>query len=343
MIEELRKLKHAEPSRKTNYLLIPVNVINIDRDGARLFNRIYFYLKKLKLNTLERTPSGGIRAGSRRNGPSWDVIQNRNSVEITALLPEGSWRIQFRTVLPKGLSGKRAFQRFKTILKIRGIDLEKYAVENGEEIKKTIEKPLIGAIHDGFYDLVLENVNHIDFHSSYAAGLANTHKEFADVLNELFQKREEKEEYKNILNFSIGFMQSSKGCKARYASLSRDAIADNNKRVKSLAERLEKKGRMVISFNTDGIWYKGPVYHGPGEGNGLGEWHNDHVNCTFRARSAGSYEYIENGIYFPVVRGASDESKKNWSWGDIYGEDAEPEKFIFSEERGVVLNGETLV
>ena len=37
------------------------------------------------------------------------------------------------------------------------------------------------------------------------------------------------------------------------------------------------------------------------------------------------------------------ESKKNWSWGDIYSEEAEPEKFMFSEEKGVILNGETLV
>ena len=343
MIEELVKLKHAKPSRNTNYLLIPVNVINITKEGAKIFNKIYFYLKGLNLNTLERTYSGGIKSGSKRHGPSWDVIQTRNCVEITAVLPEGSWRIQFRTVLPKGLSGKRAFLKFKKILGKRGIDLEKYAVENGEEIKKTIEKPLIGAAHEAYYDLVLDNVNHIDFHSSFAAGLANTHPEFAEVLEELYRRREENEEYKHILNFSIGYMQSSKGCKARFAQLAKDAIADNNKRVKFLAETLEKKGRMVISFNTDGIWYKGAVYHGPGEGDGLGEWHNDHINCRFRAKSAGAYEYIEGENYFPVVRGASDESKKNWSWGDIYSEEAEPEKFMFSEEKGVILNGETLV
>ena len=93
-------------------------------------------------------------------------------------------------------------------------------------------------------------------------------------------------------------MQSISGCNARWAHLSRDAIKDNNDRVKKLAETLEKKGRMVLSFNTDGIWYKGPVYHGEGEGDGLGEWHNDHVNCKFRAKSSGSYEFIENKKYY---------------------------------------------
>ena len=54
-------------------------------------------------------------------------------------------------------------------------------------------------------------------------------------------------------------MQSIAGCNARWAHLSRDAIGDNNKRVKNLAETLETKGRMVLSFNVDGIWYKGRV------------------------------------------------------------------------------------
>ena len=43
------------------------------------------------------------------------------------------------------------------------------------------------------------------------------------------KKRNEENMCKNILNFSIGFMQSLGGCSARWAHLSRDAIKDNNK------------------------------------------------------------------------------------------------------------------
>ena len=339
MIKEIMQLKHTAISSKINYLLIPVSVFEINAAGAKAFNKIYLWLKNQNLHQLERTSSGGIKNGPHCKRPAWDVKVNRTCVELTVLLEEGAWRIQFRAKLPEGMSGRKAFTKFKRLLLKNGIDLDTYAIENGPEVKEEIEKPLIGAKSRVFYDLTFEQVNHIDFHSSYAGGLANTHPEFRKVLNELYEKREENEEYKNILNFSIGFMQSIPGCKARWAHLSRDAIKDNNDRVKKLAETLEKKGRIVISFNTDGIWYKGPVYHGAGEGDGLGQWHNDHICCKFRARSAGSYEFIENGIYNPVVRGVNNEKKNGWQWGDIYEKKAEVSLFYFDEEGGVSLNG----
>lgn len=339
MIKELKQLKHAKSSAKINYLLIPVSVFNIDKEGAEAFNKIYLWLKEQNLYKIERTYSGGIKSGPHRKRPAWDVKTSRSCVEITALLEEGAWRIQFRANLKEGMSGRKAFTKFKRLLKKKGIDLETYAIDNGPEVKETIEKPLIGAKTRLFHDLVFEEVNHIDFHSSYAGGLANTHPEFREVLEELYAKREDNEEYKNILNFSIGFMQSLSGCKARWAHLSRDAIKDNNNRIKKLAEILENKGRIVISFNTDGIWYKGAVYHGEGEGEGLGEWHNDHIACKFRIKSSGSYEFIEKGRYFPVVRGITNTSKTSWEWGDIYSKKAELSLFKFSEEEGVITDG----
>ena len=339
MIKELKQLKHTKSSAKINYLLIPVSVFDITEDGAKAFNKIYLWLKNQNLYKLERTASGGIKSGPHRRRPAWDIKVNRICVELTVLFEGCAWRIQFRTKLPDKMSGRKAFTSFKRMLLKRGIDLEKYAIENGPEVKEQIEKPLIGAKREIFYDYTFEKVNHIDFHSSYAGGLANTHSEFREFLTELYEKREEKEEYKNILNFSIGFMQSLSGCKARWAHLSRDAIKDNNERVKKLAEMLEKKGRIVLSFNTDGIWYKGAVFHGEGEGDGLGQWHNDHVNCKFRAKSAGSYEFIENGVYHAVVRGIANEIKTDWKWGDIYEKKAEPQLFNFTEEGGIVING----
>ena len=339
MIKELSRLKSTPSSAKINYLLIPVTVFNINKEGAEKFNKIYLWLKDQNLYKIERTTSGGIKSGPHRKRPAWDVKKSRTCIEITLLMEGRAWRIQFRSELQEGMSGRKAFTMFKRILLKRGIDLEKYAIDNGREVKEQIEKPLIGAKNRLFYDRTFEKVNHIDFHSSYAGGLANSHPEFREVLNELYAKREEKKEYKNILNFSIGFMQSIAGCNARWAHLSRDAIKDNNERVKNLAKILEKTGRMVLSFNTDGIWYKGAVYHGEGEGEGLGEWHNDHTNCTFRAKSSGSYEFIEKGKYYPVVRGITNSSKKNWEWGDIYSKKAELVLFTFDEERGVTTDG----
>ena len=339
MIKELSRLKSTPSSAKINYLLIPVTVFDINKENAIRFNKIYNWVKKQNLHKLERTPSGGIQCGPHRKRPAWDCKVSKTCVEMTILMDNRAWRIQFRAKLKEGMSGRKAFTLFKRILLKHGIDLDEYAIENGKEIKEQIECPLIGAKRRMFYDRTFEKVNHIDFHSSYAGGLANSHPEFREVLNELYAKREEKKEYKNILNFSIGFMQSIAGCNARWAHLSRDAIKDNNERVKNLAKKLEKAGRMVLSFNTDGIWYKGAVYHGEGEGEGLGEWHNDHINCTFRAKSSGSYEFIENGKYYPVVRGITNSSKKNWEWGDIYTKKAEMSLFIFDENKGVVTDG----
>lgn len=339
MIKELASLKHSASSAKINYLLIPVTVFNINKEGAEKFNKIYQWLKEQKLHKIERTSSGGIKSGPHRKRPAWDVKKSKTCIEITVLMDGGAWRLQFRSELKQGMSGRKAFTLFKRMLLKKGIDLEKYAIQNGREVKNEIECPLIKAKRKLFYDRVFENVNHIDFHSSYAGGLANTHPEFRGVLEELYAKREEKKEYKNILNFSIGFMQSISGCNARWAHLSRDAIKDNNDRIRNLTKILEKKGRMVLSFNTDGIWYKGAVYHGEGEGSGLGQWHNDHVNCKFRMKSSGSYEFIENGKYFPVVRGISNISKKKWKWGDIYEKKADLVLYSFDEEKGVVTDG----
>ena len=61
--------------------------------------------------------------------------------------------------------------------------------------------------------------------------------------------------------------------------------------------RLIANGDKILGHNTDGIWYQGPVYHGEGEGNDLGQWRNDYVDCRFRAKSSGAYEFIENGSF----------------------------------------------
>ena len=342
MIKELKELKHCKASCRINYLLIPVSNFPINKKGAVAFNKIYLWLKKQSLYKLKRTRSGGIENGSHMRVPAWDVRANKYCVEITAILEGFAWRIQFRTETPKKLSGRTAFTKFKRLLLKDGIDLDQYAIDNGPEVKKEIESYIVKAHHQFYLDKIFSNAHHIDFHSSFTAGLANTHPEFRPTLEKLFRDREKDEMNKHILNFSIGFMQSISGCNARWAHLSKDAIKDNNDRVRNLAQEVENAGRKVLVFNTDGFWYDGPIYHGKGEGEGLGQWHNDHINCKFRMSSAGVYEFIEDGEYFPVVRGIPNDTKLNWEWGDIYTKKAVPDIFTFTEEEGVKLNGEKI-
>ena len=342
MLKELAKLKHTASSSRLNYLLIPVTTFDINKEGAKGFNKIYFWLRKQNLYKLERTRSGSIKNGPHVKRPAWDIKVNHYCVELTVIMEGKAWRIQFRTKLPKGMSGKKAFTVFKRMLLKDGVNLDEMAIDNGEEVKKEIEHYLVKPYHRFFLDKTYNNAHHIDFHSSFAGGLANTHPEFRKTLEWLYENREKDEINKNILNFSIGYMQSIQGCKAKWAHLSKDAIEDNNKRVLDIVKRLEESGRTVLLLNTDGVWYNGPLYHGDGEGSGLGQWQNDHKNCQFRMASAGAYEFIEKGVYHPVIRGIPNDIKGKWIWGDIYKEKAIPSIFSFTEEEGVRLDGKEI-
>jgi hypothetical protein len=247
-----------------------------------------------------------------------------------------------------GIKGRQAFMTFKKMLKNEyNIDINDYAIENGAEIKKEIEKPLIQMEKNIYKDKVLTNVHHIDFHNSYPAGLVNTHPEFGPLVEKLYKLRQENEIYKAILNLTIGYFQSIQCCGAKWAHLTRDAIKNNNDRIRDLANRLRKSGRVIISYNTDGIWYMGDIYHGKGEGENLGEWHNDHVNTKFRARTAGAYEFIEDGKYNVVLRGKCQLDKykprDQWTWGDIYHEDAmQVYSYIFDSENGMMESSDLM-
>lgn len=350
----LKGMAHLPISVTPNYIKIPVTLLKPNKENADLFNAI---LKELEDDPnfckLQRSDSGGI-SKSKLRLPAYDYTIRKNSAELTILSIEGMYRIQFRSEIyvnentGEKMSGRKAFLEFQSLCKANGIFLEKYAIENGLEVKATIENPLIKLDRQSYRDLTIRNtVHHIDFHSSYAGGLANTYPEFAPLLQMMYEKRKENDKFKAILNFTVGFFQSQY-TGYRFANLSKAAIEDNNRRVREVAKAVEEAGGVILLYNTDGFWYAGEIYHGPGEGNGLGEWSNDHVNCTFRAKSDGCYEYIEDGKYTPVVRGYTNldriKPRDQWQWGDIYS--SEPELYmltkkgiVFAHEREVVNNG----
>ena len=316
-----------------------------------LFNEIYTFLRKTDMNTIIRTEKGSIKKGPRvltNNSYAWDIRESSIGIMLTILLGGETYVIKFGTF--KGdkrpeIYPSQAFAAFDNKCLDYGINLEDYKIDNGNEVKQTIEKPMIEMLeyHDDKHP-GLTNVHHIDFHNSYPAGLANTHPEFRPIIEEFYALRKVDSMYKAVLNYTIGWMQSYKPEKGRYAEwahLSRDAIADNNARIDHLATILQFTGRKIIGYNTDGIWYQGEIYHGPGEGKKLGDWENDHTNCLFRAKSNGAYEYIENGTYTAVVRGQSSvDSEKpdrsQWIWGDIYK--AGIIGWKFNDEKGIYFN-----
>lgn len=352
---DLSKYKGAPLTLDVNYLLIPVTIIDQTEEGAREWNDIYKYHLNLKhSNKITRTRSGGISTDRRvYRPPMWDVRMTKTCLELTSLLPDGVRRIQFRTDLKKeakreqkpdtSMLGRQALTLFtKKLKEISGIYLDEYAIDDGLEYREAHKPEYIIKVNPKFIKetvciedaLTYYPVHHIDFHSSFPAGLANAYPEFRKTIAELYRGRNEHPEYKGCLNSSIGAMWSPYCNGACYAPLAIAAIEDNNRRLMDITKRLEESGRIPLVWNVDGVWYLGDVYHGEGEGDDLGEWHNDHVDCKFRAKTRGAYEFEENGVYTPVVRGVPSEEKSTWQWGDIFNRRSS-KAYEFIEGEGV--------
>ena len=320
--------------------------ISVEKDRNE-FNEIYKKLKNSGLNPLVRTKSGSICICKENRRGVWDYKIVNVGVTITAII-EGytfCYRIgnQIKsTDEEQKISGTAAFLKFKELCLENNVDLDDYIIDNGFEIKKTIPSPKISMI---WYmtkdDEPFDNCHHIDFHNSYPAGLCNTHPECRPIIEPLYNSRKTNPENKAILNLTIGYMQSKNpASNARWAHLSKDAIIDNNNRIDELSAKLIASGREILGYNTDGIWYRGEIYHGEGEGKHLGEWENDHINCLFRSKSDGAYEFIEDGIYHAVVRGRTNydlvEVRDKWKWGDIYKHDLTLIKYRWNIKDGIV-------
>lgn len=316
----------------------PIN-LTFNEEGIKTFNEVYRFLLSTTLKPMKRGAKGTI-CTSFKNNNTWDCIESKAAIEITVYYMKKLyvWRIG-RPVLEDHISGWKAFRLFYNKCKEYNIDLDTYRISNGKEVKEEIESPLIFFKN---YDKIYKNANHIDFHNSYPAGLANTHPEFKPIVEYFYEKRREDPVNKMVLNATIGYMQSIQCCDAAWAQLSRDAINDNNDRIRELAMRIALSGRYILGYNTDGIWYKGNPYHGEGEGTNLGQWENDHINCTLRAKSNGAYEYIENGKYTPVLRGFTNydiiKPREQWQWGDIYRTDCALLTYTFIKGEGVKVN-----
>lgn len=328
---EIAKDSKSALDRKThtiNYRILNCIPVIPNEEGVDKFNRIYITIKNQpNIIEIERTDSGGISiAGIRGVSEQYGIIQLAWMLEMTIIIYfEGhvlGVRYQFGyPKLEKSFSGRRALNHAKKDCEKFGIDLESLAIKNGLEVKKEIEKPKIWFDTD-YKDMVLNNCHHIDRHSSHPAGMVKYFPILKPLLEYYYKKRNTNKVAKAQLVMLWGAFQSKSLCGARWSHIAKAGIHDTNEFVDDMMKKLRKSGRNVIATNTDGVWYQGEIYHGEGEGDDMGERHNDHTNCMLRFKSAGSYEYIENGNYTPVVRGRTTldklKDREHWEWGDIY-------------------------
>ena len=152
-----------------NYLNFPRIAWKITDENVAIFNAQVNYFKSINLPKIERTPRGGIKRCS--IGYAWDTQKIGNSaIELTVT----TWYATYRLVLTNNvdeygdatkMTGRKAYVTMRREFQKDGIDLERYAVPNGKEIKKhEIEKPMIMATNHLQFGKTYENVHHLDFH-----------------------------------------------------------------------------------------------------------------------------------------------------------------------------------
>lgn len=344
---ELDKLNKKPIVLNPNITDIPINVIPLNIEGIEKFNRIYFYLTEYckDFHSIQWTAKHYIKRGRKIRLPQWDVTQRKNGVEITVLCIEGMFRIHLKTGQLKNedaktISGGTAFKCFKSICKKHNIELEDFAIDNGEEVKKSINKAPVMFGKPYYENMIFEHVYHLDLNSSFMAGIAKEYSELKAPINEIYNKRKENDIYKKVLTNSWGYFQSEY-VNYRFSQLSKAGIDYNNKMLEQITKKLINQGFIIISYNTDGIWYTHPdnkIYHDDNEGIQLGQWKHDHKDCKFQAKSPRSYHFIENGEHHVVISGITrldaQKPRTEWTWEEFNSSNAEVVKIIFNKEIG---------
>lgn len=348
---KLTDYKHINYKFKLNKNQIPINQLTFE--NLEEFNKIYFYARD-NLKLVNCTKSQGIsNSADQTRHERYCIIKGNQRFELIIISMEGCYRflLQNKKKADNYVTGQQACRSIYAWCDSYGIDLSKYATKDGLEEKKGIEKPHIESLQRLALGKVISNVYHMDFRSSYASRICEAYPELKPMYQDIFEHRKENNGYyKHVLTNSIGCWQSAYcvDYKSRhnvtpyqFANLSKIAINGTRAKIEEMLKKLEDSNRVPLLTNTDGIWYwsnRGP-YHDENEGDKLGQWQNDHIDCKFLMTSEGRYQYEENGVCHTVVRGlcnldAQEPDRDKWKLGDIL-KIQEMYTYKFDEERGV--------
>ena len=340
---DFTKYKSSRPTMKPNKMLIPVNNFSFNDKDVEEFNEIYNYClqnaREGKMRNFVITKSGGISiAIGNIRGAMWMLTVKKTFIEIIIRNFDAYY---YRFIIghqkdKTEVSGRQAWWKYKETVETHGVNLEELAIDNGFEVKQTIPSPRIELkVAEGrtYY-----NAHHLDINSAYNAGMMKAFPELEPAIREMYNKRKLNPEYKQVLNMTQGFMQSQM-VGYKYAHISKAGYVYTLNKLDELTMKLLASGRRILSYNTDGIWYQGDVYHDSEEGTDIGQWKNDQINCKIRFKSKGCYEYeTADGTYKPVFRGESAYEKivpkEQWQWGDICKGDVV--EYYFKEGKGVL-------
>lgn len=344
------KYKKSKFSLNPNRKKIRPNVLTFQDDDVEEWNSIYKWCLD-HYTEVDPTPSGGL-AKRWNTTERYMVITKAMSFELVIVCVEGCYRFVLKNKpsednVVKGRKSALEVYRQSDAFKI---DLSTYA-KHGRKAKDEIDHPHIEFLMpERFLGHVFSGVCHLDLNSAYASGIVKEYPELREMYESMYAKRKDDDDYfKHVLTNSVGCFQSEycpdyrnriKADPFMFSDLSKAAINNTRKRIEELMKRLSKSGRVPILTNTDGIWYLGTPYHAKDEGDGLGKWKNDHVNCDLLVKSRGAYQYMEDGVCHTVVRGISNldlaKPREEWKFGEIMSNDVRIKTFSFEKGKGVM-------
>lgn len=346
----LKDYKHIDFSWNPNKTLFPIT--KIEFINMEEWNIIYRACKE-ELPEVEPTPSGSLPYNNLcKYNSRFMVISSIKSFELTICSSEcGCYRFILGNKTPDNntIKGSKAL---KVILE----KAEEYNVldtfkNNRGNYKENIQSPIIDVANDDYIGKEFNNVHHLDLNSSYASRIVEKFPELKTLYTDLYNQRKENNDYyKHVLTNSIGCMQSTACYDLDYSLFKRKpydlsyfsmiAINGTNDKIQELTLKLLLTGRKPLLFNTDGIWYEGPIYHDNDEGDKLGQWKNDHINCKLYIKSPGAYQYIEDNQVKTVLRGSCQLDKikprDDWGWREIDSQECKIIKYKLDKEKGVI-------
>lgn len=360
---------------ESNKIKCPVNKFKPCSDDVIRFNTVYQLVKDFE--EIKATASGSV---SKKSLPTFGIchIVSSNSVEIVVKCGKRWYRLIFKNyyVLDDGsiIEGRKAFNSFKKEVKNQGGDLDKLSIPNGKQVKASIMQESDNELDKNgrrkcfdiwlnpeFEGRTVYNAHHVDINSAFMAGIAQNYGHELDgalgrAIHKVYSERklpQRRALYKAILNCSQGFMQSRwcniNGHGYALAHLSKSGIEFCYDKLQKIKKLFIKLGYDLIATNTDGVWVVSNTWRSREElerllgcSDELGKFRFDHFGCKLRYKSAGAYEFVEDGVYHAVVRGKtkldSIKPRDKWNWGDIYQEDANIIGYKFIKGVGVVAD-----
>ena len=348
----MKEIKFAPSSLKVlpNILKFPVTKVTLEEWNEL----VSYYNKQFEEGIINRgfisTPSGAISVKKEHlfyNNSCYEVREARYMHELVICSGEGRARVQYdhgQAPQEKPCSGHKAYCKLKRELAKDGIDITQWFIKDGKEIAKTIPMPMLKLMI--LPDVKYTNAYHIDINSAYPYAMTRLIPEWTKTIERIYKGRAKNKMNKSVLVMSYGWFQ----CRYfgyKLAQVSKYCIEFTIDYLNKLTKRIEKHGS-VIAYNVDGIWFQCENEEFIKEleeeaSTKLGDFKVDHKNCDIRFKSIGSYEYLENGVYTPVVRGRTNlddlKPRTEWKWGDIYN--AIPHVYYNStDEYGIILVGD---